>query len=177
MWAVFKSQPWFYGDCCPFALLLKRFTYLFLFHVCECFACMHVCASCTYFVPAEVRRRHWIPWTWSYRCLWTTMWVLRPEPRFSSKTASTVFCAIGLRERKRSWVFSSFCTLFTERVAQWSGWPESFHLPLTEVKWNTCAIMHGILQQCKGSELCSSSSGAKHFTYSATSLPLVLTLS
>lgn len=31
----------------------------------KCFASMSVCAPRMHLVPAEVRRRHWLPWIWS----------------------------------------------------------------------------------------------------------------
>lgn len=34
-----------------------------------CFACMHVCIPCTFVVPAEARRVHWVTWNGSYRQL------------------------------------------------------------------------------------------------------------
>jgi hypothetical protein len=45
-----------------------------------CFARKYVCAPCVSLVPREARREHWIPWNWSYRQLWATMWVLGVEP-------------------------------------------------------------------------------------------------
>lgn len=38
---------------------------LFLFYMCEYFACKHVSALSTYLVPMEARRGSRIPWTWS----------------------------------------------------------------------------------------------------------------
>ena len=48
-----------------FKLLVKIFFARFILF-CECFAYVHVCALYAILVPTEVRRRHWIPWKWSY---------------------------------------------------------------------------------------------------------------
>lgn len=54
--------------------------------MCEWFACMYVCVSCAYLVPMKVRQRHQIPWVWSYRWLWTTIWAQKIESRFFVRT-------------------------------------------------------------------------------------------
>lgn len=33
-------------------------------------ACMNICVLYTCLAPTEVRRRHWILWSWNYGCLW-----------------------------------------------------------------------------------------------------------
>lgn len=33
----------------------------------------------------EAKRKHWKPWIWSYKRLWTTVWVLETKPRASAK--------------------------------------------------------------------------------------------
>jgi hypothetical protein len=46
-------------------------------------ACMSVYDMCACHVQKkdmESRRRHWIPWSWSYRQLWGLMWVLESNP-------------------------------------------------------------------------------------------------
>ena len=40
------------------------FLKIYLFYVCECFACMYVWAPCVCLVPMEVRRC-WVPWNWN----------------------------------------------------------------------------------------------------------------
>lgn len=41
--------------------------------------CLHVCLCCM-FVQCS-RRGHWIPWNWSHRTWWSTMWVLGTDIR------------------------------------------------------------------------------------------------
>lgn len=50
--------------------------YLFLFYAHGCFMCIYICASHSCLVAMETRRKHLLPWNWSWRCLWATMWVL-----------------------------------------------------------------------------------------------------
>lgn len=38
---------------------------IFYMHV---WLCMHICTHM--WMPVEARRQHWIPWSWSLRCLW-----------------------------------------------------------------------------------------------------------
>ena len=45
----------------------------------EWFGCKCFC------VLKEARRRHQVPWNWSYRALWGAMWVLWTEPGSSGK--------------------------------------------------------------------------------------------
>lgn len=42
-------------------------TILFFLNLCvqKCFACMHICATCTCLVPPEPGRERWIPWKWN----------------------------------------------------------------------------------------------------------------
>lgn len=47
-----------------------------LFYLYQCFVCMYVHVPHTCLVLTQVRRRHWLPWNWSNRWLWTTMWAL-----------------------------------------------------------------------------------------------------
>ena len=53
--------------------------YLFYVHVCTMYKCKPH-ASKNLWRP--IRKGHWIPWNWSYRWLWATMWVLGAKPRF-----------------------------------------------------------------------------------------------
>lgn len=50
----------------------------------ECLAC--VC-MCTWLVPTEVRKRHQIPWKWSYRWWGAAVGVLGIEPGASEGAA------------------------------------------------------------------------------------------
>lgn len=42
--------------------------------------CMYMCAPFPRLVPVEVNRERWIPWSWCYGWLWTTMCVLWIKP-------------------------------------------------------------------------------------------------
>ena len=53
------------------------------------YACL--CMLCACLVPTEARRGHRLPWNWSYRWLWATVWVLRIEP-ISGRVASVLNC-------------------------------------------------------------------------------------
>lgn len=46
---------------------------------------MHICPLGTSLVAVEVRKGHQTFWNWSYGWFWATMWVLRTEPRSSTK--------------------------------------------------------------------------------------------
>lgn len=48
------------------------------------YACVYVHGVHVCLVPEEVRRRYGIPWGWSYRWLWPSMWVLRTKPEPSA---------------------------------------------------------------------------------------------
>lgn len=54
-----------------FLIFLKK-----RFILCEYF-CLHVYLHT---VHMEARRGPWIPWSWTYRWLWVTLWVLGIEP-------------------------------------------------------------------------------------------------
>lgn len=63
-----------------------------------CFACM-----CVYPIRVLVGG-HQILWSWNCRWLWTTMWVLGPEPGSSAKVASAFnFWASSLAPYPTSW--------------------------------------------------------------------------
>lgn len=56
----------------------------FGFLIIKCFACIcehetHTCLS-----HAEARRRNWMPWEWSYGCVWVTMWPWELYYRYSA---------------------------------------------------------------------------------------------
>ena len=57
---------------------LILFVYLFIFYIRKCFACLHT--LCMPALCREARRGAWMPWNWSSRWLWATMWVLGIEP-------------------------------------------------------------------------------------------------
>lgn len=48
---------------------------------------MYECILCVCLAPAEAKGRHHIPWRWSYRWLWVTIWALRTHPRSSLRDA------------------------------------------------------------------------------------------
>jgi hypothetical protein len=50
--------------------------------------CIDACHACL--VPTEGRRRHQIPWNWSYRQLQAAMWVLRIESRCPGRVANAL---------------------------------------------------------------------------------------
>lgn len=47
----------------------------------EYFYDMYVRVPCACLVPSEVRRRHWMPWNWSYR--WSLTYHMVPSCRLS----------------------------------------------------------------------------------------------
>lgn len=54
---------------------------------------LHVlCVVCVCMLSVKVRSGHWIPWTWSYKWLWATIWVLGTEPSSSAGAASASIC-------------------------------------------------------------------------------------
>jgi hypothetical protein len=71
---------------------LRGIPFLFekLFYVLGCFAWMHACACLG---PTEARGRYWIPWNWSYRWSWASIWVL------GTKSGSSGRAAIAPRHR------------------------------------------------------------------------------
>jgi hypothetical protein len=66
--------------------LLK--TYLCLFDVDECFACVFVSVPPECLVPLEVRKGHQILWNWSYRAFPTSIRVLSVKHGSSGRAAS-----------------------------------------------------------------------------------------
>lgn len=60
---------------------------LFIFILSECFAHMYACVPYAY--RAKLARRGCrIPFHWSYRSLWVTMWLLTTEPTSTARAAS-----------------------------------------------------------------------------------------
>lgn len=58
--------------------------------------CINILPACIY-----VHQPHWIPWTWGYRWLWATTWMLRLRP-YSSARASAHHCrAISPAQRQQ----------------------------------------------------------------------------
>lgn len=72
----------------------------------DCFACMYVCASCMYLGG---QRGHWMPWDWSYRQLWGTMWVLGFKPGSSGRAASAL--SYGAIPLALKYSFSTHCKI------------------------------------------------------------------
>lgn len=77
--------------------------------MCWCFVCMYIYVPCACQLPSEDRRGCQIPWNWNYSQLWTNMWVLEKEPRFSGRVVrgskaepflqpSIVLFSIGYRD-------------------------------------------------------------------------------
>jgi hypothetical protein len=71
------------------------FKLLFLFYLSTCFACMNACTLCAYLGPMEARRGHQMPWNWSYKWLWASMWVMQTKPGSSPRVASELNWAIS----------------------------------------------------------------------------------
>lgn len=53
--------------------------------MCEGSACMYVHVPHICLVPVEIRRVHWIPWDWTYRCL-------TPEPSLQQPSLLMCVC-------------------------------------------------------------------------------------
>lgn len=76
----YDDMKWFILAVFPFWNIFYVFVCLFCcfaFHECLCITFMHcmrmcVCVYCVHTVHSEVRRRHHIPWNWSFRCRWAT---------------------------------------------------------------------------------------------------------
>lgn len=68
--------------------ILHYFNFSFIFLM--CMGILPACMSVDHVIEVfhEARRRHWIPWCWSYRWLWAVTWVLGIEPRFFARIAS-----------------------------------------------------------------------------------------
>lgn len=101
--------------------------------------CMYRWVMCACMPSMKVRGGHCIPWTWSYRWPWVTMWVLGTEPRSSAGEASApvcwaispdlsciifdtgIPCYISFRE---GWIYiciySSVCSLTSQGI--WGRW-------------------------------------------------------
>jgi hypothetical protein len=58
-----------------------------IFPFCVCAFCLHGRKST---IPGWCLWKHWIPWSWSYKCLWAIMWVLGTEQRSSGRTINAV---------------------------------------------------------------------------------------
>lgn len=52
--------------------------FIITFYVYEC---LSVCVLHALLVPREARRESQVPWNWSYRCFWATIWVLISSAR------------------------------------------------------------------------------------------------
>lgn len=87
----------------------------FCFYLCVCFSCIYVCDSCTCLVPAEAWEGHQIPWDWSDRQFWATLWVLGSKLRSSARTAPAFYCWATASV----WRFSIF-----KNWLKRSAWPE-----------------------------------------------------
>jgi hypothetical protein len=63
-------------------------TFKDLFFICMCVSLPGLGWTCV--CIAHRARRHQVPWNWTYRWLWTSMWVLGSEPPSSAKAASAL---------------------------------------------------------------------------------------
>lgn len=97
-WYLPQSLP-------PYFLLTLKI----LFYVYGSFAYMYMCAPRVCLVPVEAGRGHWIPWSWSYRCLWGITWVLGSEPRSSARATSPLITGPSLQPPNKvfCWTWSS----------------------------------------------------------------------
>lgn len=62
----------------------------YLFHVCEYFAYMYLCAAHMCLVPVEIRRESQILWNQSYKVLRVATWVLATTPGSSARAANVL---------------------------------------------------------------------------------------
>lgn len=71
---------------------LLRFLSILFLSILFIHECLSVCVSVYHIqtVAEEVRRRHQIPWAWSYKWLWATMWVLGTEPESFTRETSAL---------------------------------------------------------------------------------------
>lgn len=71
------------------AMILPGFCFFLSIHI---LMCMDVLTSSSALLCAWLLQRsgrgYWLLWSWSYRCLWSTMWVLRMKPGSSERVAS-----------------------------------------------------------------------------------------
>lgn len=91
----------------------------------ECFALLYICAPHEGQVTTEVRRR--LTGTEGHRWLWTTTWMLRIKPRFSTKEADAInHWAISIGPGKIFQLYKnvscqcvgSFCVWFALQILQ-----------------------------------------------------------
>lgn len=69
--------------------LIKIFWFIY-FYFMWLSVCLHVYALCASLVSMEIRRACHISKKWSYRWLWTAMWMLKTKPRFSTRATSAL---------------------------------------------------------------------------------------
>lgn len=94
MFSLSEWPWWFKGseNALIFIWFKKCILLNYLFIVYMCFVCMYVCAPSMCVVHKEARRGHGIPWDWSCRCLWATLWILGIKPGCSGKANSVLDC-------------------------------------------------------------------------------------
>lgn len=63
------KSPWSTGWAF-YPLLLHSFNY------CMHFVCKYICLSCSCSTCKGHKMTHWVPWNWSYRLFWVSIWVL-----------------------------------------------------------------------------------------------------
>lgn len=100
--------------------LYRRMNQLILpnLSICVWMFCLHVHmpTMCMCLGPAEVRRGHSVPWNWSFRWLWVTMWVIKPKSESSTRGVSAL----------NSWVIFPVPT--PDQVTQKTDWVQPYLL-------------------------------------------------
>lgn len=75
--------------------------------------------TCLLGIP-EARRGHWIHWSWSYRRLWATTWVLGTEPSSSGRAASAINLWSSSQLQTKFFVFSHPIRHYVDNVKGYS---------------------------------------------------------
>lgn len=68
----------------------------------------YVCA----WLPTDVRRGFWIPRNWSFRQLWTAVWVLGTIPRLSAREPSVFNLSLRTDHNTPNWAFVDVALLY-----------------------------------------------------------------
>jgi hypothetical protein len=71
------------------------------------FSWMHACVPHPFLVPKEYRRGYQMPWNWSYKQLWATMWMMEIEYWFSGRATSVLnnwVISLGTKKTKPLWI-------------------------------------------------------------------------
>lgn len=83
--------------CFNVLLMLCCVCFCFVCVLCLCVHCISVCVHMhTYeWVSEEATRLCWISWSWNYRCLSLSTWMLRTKLQSSPSVAKAVNCGPG----------------------------------------------------------------------------------